>query len=81
MKNKKVSSPGIASTAGKILHDKNSSDTAKSLAASVLSQVNKNNETGKGMEKVASDVLKSNKYSTETKSLAASVVSQSEKAR
>ena len=79
--NKKVTSSSIASKAAKILQDENSSNIAKKLAGSALSQANKKNETGKEMEKVASDVLKSDKYSKETKSLAGSVVSQSDKKR
>lgn len=79
--NKKVTSPSIASTAAKILRDENSSNIAKKLAGSALSQANKIHETGKEMEKIASDVLKSDKYSDTTKSLAGSVVSQSDKKR
>ncbi len=71
----------MASKAARILQDGNSSQISKKLAGSVLSQANRENETGKKMEKIASDVLKSNKYSEETKSLAGSVVSQSDKQR
>lgn len=81
MSNKKVTSDPIASLAAKILHDNNSSDTAKSLAGSALSQVNRGNETGKDLEALASMVLKSPKYSEETKELAGSVLSQSDKNR
>jgi hypothetical protein len=81
MSNKKITSHPVASLASHILHDKNASGTAKSLAGSALSQVNKGNETGKTLEKLASEVLQSNKYSTETKELAGSVLSQSDKKR
>lgn len=76
-KNTKRTSSKIASHAAKILQNDNSSKVAKKLAASALSQVNKNNETSSELETVASKVLKSNKYSQETKELAASVLSQS----
>jgi len=79
--NKKVTSSKMASAAARILQDENSSNIAKQLAGSVLSQVNRQNETGKDMEAIASAVLRSEKYSDETKSLAASIVSQSDKAR
>ena len=57
------------------------SKTAKSLAASALSQSSTKKQTGANMETKASNVLKSNKYSDKTKSLAASVLSQSNKER
>ncbi|MQA23646.1 hypothetical protein [Rugamonas rivuli] len=79
--NKKVTSPQVASKASDILRDKNSSATAKSLAASALSQVQRSHQTGKDMEAQASAVLKSDKYSAESKAIAASLVSQSNKAR
>lgn len=81
MANKKVTSEKVASLAAQILTDKNSSDIAKKLAGSALSQATKGNETGSVMEDIASDVLKSKKYSETTKSLAASVLSQSNKKR
>ena len=62
MENKKVTSEKIASLAAQVLVDKNSSDIAKKLAGSALSQANKGNETGSVLEDLASDVLKSNKY-------------------
>jgi hypothetical protein len=81
MSNKKVTSNKIASKASKILTDNNSSEIAKKLAASALSQKNKTHQTGKEMETVASNVLKSDKYSDTTKELAASILSQSDKKR
>ncbi|WP_304545984.1 hypothetical protein [Sulfurimonas microaerophilic] len=79
--NKKQTSKKMASKASKVLRDPKSSKTAKSLAASALSQSNTNKETGKAMETKASDVMKSNKYNDDTKGLAASLVSQSNKKR
>lgn len=81
MENKKATSEKIASLAAQVLVYKNSSDIAKKLAGSALSQATKGNETGSVMEDIASNVLKSNKYSDTTKSLAASVLSQSNKKR
>lgn len=81
MKNTKTTSTKIASLASQILTDSHSSSTAKSLAGSALSQVNKINQTGKQLEHLASNVLKSEKYSNETKELAASILSQSNKNR
>jgi hypothetical protein len=81
MEYKKTTSDKVASLAAQILADKNSSDIAKRLAGSALSQTNMGNETGSVLEDIASNVLKSNKYSDTTKSLAASVLSQSNKKR
>lgn len=81
MENKKVTSEKIASLAAQVLTDKDSSNTAKKLAGSALSQTNKGNETGSALEDLASNVLKSSKYNDTTKSLAASVLSQSNKKR
>lgn len=79
--NKKQTSSQQATKASEILRDKNSSQTAKSLAASALSQTGTKKQTGKDMEKKASDVMKSKKYNSDTKGLAASLVSQSNKKR
>lgn len=79
--NSKKTSNTIASQASKTLRDPNSSEIAKKLAASALSQSNTNKQTGKELETEASNVLKSNKYSDDTKGLAASLVSQSNKQR
>lgn len=81
MTNKKKSSRKVTSLAVDTLKDKTSSATAKSLAASVLSQSNTSKQTGADMETKASRVLKSNKYNDETKTFAASVLSQSNKKR
>lgn len=80
MNNKKTSNE-VATQASKTLRDPNSSEIAKSLAASALSQSNSKKQTGKELETKASNVLKSNKYSDDTKGLAASLVSQSNKDR
>jgi len=79
--NNKTSSDEIASLAAKTLKDPNSSNIAKELAGSALSQVNKKNQTGAELEDKASKVLKSDKYSETTKKLAGSVLSQSNKKR
>ena len=79
--NKKTSSIEAAKLASKTLLSNQSSMTAKKLAGSVLSQVNKGNQTGAKMEDFASSILKSNKYNTNTKTLAGSVLSQSNKKR
>jgi hypothetical protein len=80
-KSKKTSSQEMTSQAAKTLGDKNSSDIAKQLAASVLSQADSSKQTGSKMEEVASKVLQSPKYSDDTKSLAGSVLSQANKDR
>lgn len=76
MTNKK-SSPSVTKLASETLKDANSSQIAKQLAGSVLSQANTNNETSEAMERKASQVLQSEKYSDATKTLAGSVLSQS----
>lgn len=81
MANKKNTSSPIASLASKVLQDNQSSGTAKKLAGSALSQVNKVNETGKELETLASKVLNSDKYNEDTKKLAGSILSQSDKKR
>ncbi len=79
--NRKVTSPKLASEAGRVLQDDNASDISKALAAAVLSQANPQNETGKEMETIASKVLKSEKFSAQNKKFAASLVSQSNRKR
>jgi hypothetical protein len=81
MKNTKQTSPSVASLASVTLADSNSSKTAKSLAASLLSQSSTAKETGRNLEHLASVVLNSQKYSDTTRTLAASVLSQSNKNR
>lgn len=81
MRNSKKTSRKIASLASKTLRDSNSSQIAKELAGSALSQTVRNNQTGGKIEDKASKVLRSNKYSEDTKSLAASVLAQSNKSR
>lgn len=77
----KKTSPGVAALASKVLTNNNSSATAKQLAGSALSQVNKGNQTGGKLEDLAAKVLDSPKYSADTKTLAGSVLSQSVKSR
>lgn len=81
VKNTKRSSDELTQLASSTLTNNSSSQTAKKLAGSVLSQANTNNQTGKEMETLASKVLQSNKYNDQTKTLAASVLSQSNKKR
>ncbi|OQC54315.1 MAG: hypothetical protein BWX55_00538 [Deltaproteobacteria bacterium ADurb.Bin022] len=80
-KNIKNTSSRIASLAAETLKDKNSSDVAKKLAGSALSQTGTTKQTGSALEDIASKVLQSPKYSDETKSLAGAVLSQSVKER
>ena len=79
--NSKITSKEIANLASDILKDDQASKTAKSLAASALSQRNTSHQTGSEMEDLASKVLNSEKYSGITKKLAGSVLSQSNKSR
>ncbi len=79
--NSKTTSRTVASEAAQVLADSNSSATARSLAASALSQRSPERQTGSAMEDLASRVLDSSKYSDQTKSLAGSVLSQSNKQR
>lgn len=80
-KNTKITSSTIAKLAAETLNNPNSSQIAKKLAGSALSQVNRGSQTGANMETTASNVLKSTKYSDSTKDLAASILSQSNKER
>jgi hypothetical protein len=79
--NTKQTSSKIASQASSTLQNAGASKTAKSLAASALSQRVSGRQTGAHMEDVASRALSSNKSAEQTKDLAASVLSQSNKAR
>lgn len=80
-KNTKQSSSDLGSKAAQVLQDPNASATARSLAASVLSQRAEDRQTGAEMEALAGRVLRSEKYSDQTRELAASVVSQANKER
>ena len=80
-KNTKTTSSRVATLASETLKDNQASKTAKSLAASALSQKGTALQTGAKIEDLASKVLRSDKYAEETKELAASVLSQSNKAR
>lgn len=80
-KNNKTSSQEKTTQAAQTLSDKNSSQIAKKLAGSVLSQADSSKQTGSEMEAIASKVLQSTKYSEDTKSLAGSVLSQANKER
>jgi hypothetical protein len=80
-RNTKQTSARVASLASETLLDKQASSTARSLAASALSQRDGSKQTGAQMETLASKVLQSEKYSSTTKELAATVLAQSNKER
>lgn len=80
-KNTKQTSSRIASLASKTLQNNQSSQIARSLAASALAQRNIDKQTGAQMEDLASRVLSGKHYANETKELAASVLAQANKAR
>lgn len=80
-KNTKQTSSRIAKLASETLQYTRSSQVAKSLAASALSQRGGDRQTGAKMEDVAARVLSSDKYAGETKELAASVLAQANKQR
>lgn len=79
--NKKQTGNNVASLAGRVLSNDNSSNIQKQLAASALAQTGNKKQTGSSMETVASKVLTSTKYNDTTKKLAASVLAQSNKLR
>lgn len=79
--NTKKTSASVGTLASKTLKNPNASKTAKSLAASALSQTKTNKQTGSQLEDQASRVLQSDKYNAATKKLAGSVLSQSNKKR
>ncbi|MBP4141988.1 hypothetical protein J3S90_09250 [Flavobacterium sp. P4023] len=75
--NSKKSSQSVTKIASEVLRDPSSSQISKSLAGSVLSQANTQNQTSDQMERIASKALQSDKYNETTKTLAGSVLSQS----
>jgi hypothetical protein len=79
--NRKGTSTKVASLAADTLYKPGSSQIARKLAGSALSQSKTNRQTGAKMEDLASKVLRSDRYSEKTKTLAASVLSQSNKRR
>jgi len=79
--NTKQTSNRIGKLAAETLQDSRSSQIAKSLAASALSQRSSDKQTGAKMESVAARVLASDRYADGTKDLAASVLSQANKQR
>jgi len=81
MPNSKTTSRSVGSRAAQVLQSASASVTAKTLAASALSQRSPSRQTGAKVEDLASRVLDSPKYNTETKSLAGSVLSQANKQR
>lgn len=80
-KNTKQTSSRIGRLASETLQNSSSSQVAKSLAASALSQRSGDRQTGAKMEDVAARVLSSDKYANNTKELAASVLAQANKQR
>lgn len=80
MNNKQTGSK-VASLAGEILNNDNSSKIQKQLAASALAQTGTKKQTGPQIETIASRALTSSKYNDTTKALAASVLAQSNKDR
>ncbi|QIM72477.1 hypothetical protein EYB34_14540 [Bordetella trematum] len=80
-KNTKQTSSRIGRLASETLQNNISSQIAKSLAASALSQRSGDRQTGAKMEDAAARVLASDRYAKETKELAASILSQSNKQR
>lgn len=81
MNNTKQTSGRIATLASETLTSNQTSQIAKSLAASALAQAGTQRQTGAKMEEVAARVLQSEKYANTTKELAASVLSQANKGR
>jgi len=81
MANRKITSKPVGSIAARILQNPSASATAKTLAASALSQRSASHQTGSSVEDLASRVLDSPKYGKTTKSIAGSVLSQSNKKR
>lgn len=79
--NRKSTSGKVASLAADTLFKSGSSQIARKLAGSALSQSRTNRQTGAEMEDLASKVLRSDRYSEKTKVFAGSVLSQSNKTR
>lgn len=80
-RNVKQTSPRIGRLASETLQSGSSSQVAKSLAASALSQRSGKRQTGSQIEDTAARVLASDHYAPDTKVLAASVLSQANKQR
>lgn len=80
-KNTKQTSTRVGKLAAETLQDSRSSQVAKSLAASALSQRSGDRQTGSKMENVAARVLSSDRYAEGTKELAATVLAQANKQR
>ncbi len=79
--NRKGTSGRVASLAADTLFKPGSSQVARKLAGSALSQSRTSRQTGAEMENLASKVLRGDHYAERTKVLAASVLSQSNKKR
>lgn len=79
--NTEQASSRIGRLASETLHSSSSSQVAKSLAASELSQCSADKQTGAKLEDRAARALASSRYTKGTKELAASVLSQANKQR
>jgi hypothetical protein len=79
--NRKRTSAEMASLTADTIFKPGSSQTARKLAGSALSQSRTKRQTGAEIESLASKVLRSDRYSEKTKALAGSVLSQSNKKR
>ena len=80
-KNTKQTTTRSGRLASETLQRASSSQVAKSLAASALSQRSGDRKTGAKLEDTAARVLASDRYAKDTKELAASVLSQANKQR
>lgn len=70
----------IAATASRVLDDPQASKSAKTVAASALTQSKAPNETTSArVAKVASRIMQDGRFSDDAKTLAASVLSQRKK--
>jgi hypothetical protein len=79
--NRKGTSGRVALLAANTLFKPGSSQIARKLAGSALSQSRTDRQTGAEMEDLASKVLRSDRYSDKAKMLAGSVLSQSNRKR
>lgn len=80
-RNTKVTSPKVASAAGRALANPGSSKVQRKLAGAALAQTVDGRETGEDMEAIASRALDNPRSAAVTKQLAGSILSQSNKKR
>lgn len=76
MANREKTSPRIASKASAVLGDPKASSTAKSVAASALSQAGARKETSVNVASKASKLMEDGRSNSANKSIAASVLTQ-----